>query len=409
MRVEQRQDGTLARVLTAVELDLYSKVLSLQSNSSNQELIIELAAAVSRINQLEAAAVSGNSQNEVMRYFSWTSMLKGVGTSISDISLNHTVWQVLGPGRMAYTTPLNLPSGVWTLITHTKGSVKINVASGGVSPREIQAYGSGWHTNELTFMTLKGDVVVTVDALGPASLDYIALRLGASATDIDGTAATGNATFANIIATTLLQTSTYQLPYVLTEAETLLFLGGVLQTYGVTGDYTIVSKTLSFYEPAQPNQNINLLFPVGTYCLSRTTIETVGNTTSEPLPVGCPPDGELIFVNGVLLDEGALDDYTVAGGIITFNDTIGIGQVIEILHVDDVAVTMGRTVYLSDGALSTYQLPTGPTGGTELVFVNGILMTAGLEYDYSISGNTVVLSETPTIDSFVTLVTLTRV
>lgn len=132
------------------------------------------------------------------------------------------------------------------------------------------------------------------------------------------------------------------------------------------------------------------------------TIDGANKTFS--LSVSPSPTSTLmLFVNGVLLTQGAGADYTLSGTTITLTIAPRVNSNLAATYTFAAATS---TAYMEvpsgtiNGSNVTFTLASAPAPSSSLMlFVNGVLQTQGVGADYTLSGTTITFAIPPRTNS----------
>jgi hypothetical protein len=117
-----------------------------------------------------------------------------------------------------------------------------------------------------------------------------------------------------------------------------------------------------------------------------------GVTTTFPLLHTPVADSELIYLQGILQNEGAGNDYTVSGSNLVFAQAPLSSPLIAFYRTTDGTLNFGKESFTGDGVTTTFALAQTPIANTEMVFVNGVFQNSGASNDYTVSGSSIVFN-----------------
>lgn len=144
--------------------------------------------------------------------------------------------------------------------------------------------------------------------------------------------------------------------------------------------------------------------------IRETPTGTINGTNDEFTLANTPVSGtEQVYLNGVLQDEGASDDYTISGSTITFSTAPETGDKLLVTYLTSTGTfATGSTSFVYNetptgtvnGTNDEFTLANTPVSGTEMVYRDGQLMKGGGD-DYSISGGTITFTTAPVTGSVI--------
>lgn len=181
MRVEQQSDGTLARVLDPVEINLFARILRLQTDIArlsveekkrNSELSDRLART-----EAELFLVKQRVGPHLGRFLTSSDLIRAQGQMKPDPSTSRHVLEAGAAGVIAHTQNLGLIPGEWTALAYVRGPATLRARAGALDLGQTSDGGSGWRTIYLTFRTTSpAELFIDAQAAGSA-LDYVAVRM----------------------------------------------------------------------------------------------------------------------------------------------------------------------------------------------------------------------------------------
>lgn len=116
---------------------------------------------------------------------------------------------------------------------------------------------------------------------------------------------------------------------------------------------------------------------------------------------------EHIYINGLLIQDGASVDYTIADNIIIFDENVPIDTKIVCTYYYFLEETLQGYIDREtptgniNGGNNIYNLSRIPLEGTEHVYLNGLLQEKGVDADYTLTGTTLTFAYSPLEDSLI--------
>jgi len=113
---------------------------------------------------------------------------------------------------------------------------------------------------------------------------------------------------------------------------------------------------------------------------------------------------EHLYLNGLLIEDGASTDYSISGSTITFSEPLLSGSKLSCTYyyADTTPVKVFRDKEIPSGSINginkIFILQYLPVEGSEHVYLNGLLQESGISGDYEISNSTITFKEAPPTD-----------
>jgi len=113
---------------------------------------------------------------------------------------------------------------------------------------------------------------------------------------------------------------------------------------------------------------------------------------------------EHLYLNGLLIEDGASTDYSISGSTITFSEPLLSGSKLSCTYyyADTTPVKVFRDKEIPSGSINginkIFILQYLPVEGSEHVYLNGLLQESGISGDYEISDSTITFKEAPPTD-----------
>jgi hypothetical protein len=127
---------------------------------------------------------------------------------------------------------------------------------------------------------------------------------------------------------------------------------------------------------------------------------TDGSNTTYALEHTPTPGSEHLYLNGLLVEEGADTDYFISGSTITFSEPLLAGMQLQCTYhynseqPTNVFVDKEIPYGTIDGRNKTFVLADNPVMGSEHLYLNGVLQQSGGN-DYVIDNSTIIFIEAP--------------
>lgn len=180
VRIEQKSDGTLVRLLDTVEINLYARILKLGQavQTLYREFMEKLDALSARVSKAEAdlKQLRAAAQPHVGRFYAAGDLIRGSASLARDSETNRTVLAG-SSGLLGRTYNLTVIPGRWKIVAFVRGPVRIIFTTNTQIIATRDDLGTDWRSVELVFDTLQ-DGEVEVYALGEAAVDYVMIRMG---------------------------------------------------------------------------------------------------------------------------------------------------------------------------------------------------------------------------------------
>jgi len=125
-----------------------------------------------------------------------------------------------------------------------------------------------------------------------------------------------------------------------------------------------------------------------------------GVNTTFTLEHAPTPGSEHLYLNGLLVEEGADTDYFISGSTITFSEPLLAGMQLQCTYhynseqLTNVFVDKEIPYGLINGTNKTFTLADNPVLGSEHLYLNGVLQQSGGN-DYVIDNNVIIFIEAP--------------
>jgi hypothetical protein len=127
---------------------------------------------------------------------------------------------------------------------------------------------------------------------------------------------------------------------------------------------------------------------------------TDGVNTTYTLEHTPTPGSEHMYLNGLLVEEGADTDYSISGNTITFSEPLLAGMQLQCTYhynseqLTNVFVDKEIPYGHVNGINKTFTLADNPVMGSEHLYLNGVLQQSGGN-DYVIDNNVIIFIEAP--------------
>jgi hypothetical protein len=108
-----------------------------------------------------------------------------------------------------------------------------------------------------------------------------------------------------------------------------------------------------------------------------------------------------LYLNGILIEDGASTDYLISGSTIIFSEPLlnGSKLLCTYYYADETPVKIFKDKEIPSGSINgtntTFILQYLPVEGSEHLYLNGVLQESGAENDYTISDSTITFKEAP--------------
>jgi hypothetical protein len=125
-----------------------------------------------------------------------------------------------------------------------------------------------------------------------------------------------------------------------------------------------------------------------------------GSNTTYTLEHTPTPGSEHLYLNGLLVEEGADTDYFISGSTITFSEPLLAGMQLQCTYhynsEQPTLVFVDKEIPYGtiDGRNKTFTLADNPVLGSEHLYLNGLLQQSGGN-DYVIDNNVIIFIEAP--------------
>jgi len=132
----------------------------------------------------------------------------------------------------------------------------------------------------------------------------------------------------------------------------------------------------------------------------------IGNKT---FSLNHPPyiGSEHIYINGLLIQDGISVDYTIVDNVIIFDENVPIDTQIVCTYYyfleEALQGYIDREIPIGNinGENNTYNLSRIPLGGTEHIYLNGLLQEKGVNADYILTDTTLTFAYSPLENSLI--------
>jgi hypothetical protein len=129
-----------------------------------------------------------------------------------------------------------------------------------------------------------------------------------------------------------------------------------------------------------------------------------GRNTAYVLAHEPTPGSDHLYLNGLLIEDGASTDYSISGSTITFSEPLPSGSKLSCTYyyADTTPVKIFRDKEIPSGSINginkIFTLQCLPVEGSEHIYLNGLLQESGINGDYTISDSTITFKEAPPTD-----------